>query len=155
MVATTIKLPRDYDGNNKLWAARVTGRDPKFGFKREFLPSPIATEPGLYATSADQGRHNRGPNQRYYLVLHDDTHGLVRTGALSEESVALIVDQYLDRIDKIVPQGQVEGKDFFRWARDGRVQLRGAETSADALIAERERLLARLAEIDAQLTPRS
>jgi hypothetical protein len=148
MNATTITLPQDYESGKKPWAARITGRDPKYNYAREFLASPIATQPGLYVTSADPGRKGRDPKQRYYLVMLDDEAGLVRTGSLSDESVAEIVDHYIGRIDRIVPQGRPEGKLFYYWKRDGKVVLRDNRSD---LLAERARLVTRLAEIDAQL----
>lgn len=138
-MTSTIRLPRDAEYGKKPWTAAITGRDRKYGYAREFLASDIVTAPGLYACSdTERGR----PVQRYYLVMAGEDGALVRTGWLSDDSIATVVDQYLDRIRDIVPAPTKDGKTW-AWRTGGEVQLRSAspltDISTDDLVAELRR----------------
>lgn len=126
-MTSTIRLPRNSEYGKKPWTAAITGRDKKYGYARDFLASDIVTAPGLYACSdMERGK----PVQRFYLVMIMDDGALVRTGWLSDDSIVTVVDNYLGRIQDIVPCPTKDGKTW-AWRTDGKVQLRSAATAAE------------------------
>lgn len=142
MTITTITIPMNSAYGDRPWTARITGRDPKYKFGREFCAA-IVTEPGVYAGST---REKKATGVQYYAVTRNDAGDLVRTG-IGDETLALLVDGWLDRMDAIRPVWSEE-KQMWNVKRDGKIIERHSD---DTLRAERERLVARLAEIDAEL----
>lgn len=142
MTITTVTIPNGAPYGQKSHVARVRGRDPKFRFQREFCAQTV-TELGVYVGSTDEKKGRKG--ERFHAVVRNDAGDLIVVKGLSEETLALLVDGYLDRMDDVRPY---LSDDKWHIKRDGKIVER---TSRDVLEAERARLVARLAEIDAQL----
>ncbi len=97
----TVSIPCDADYRVKPWVAKILGRDPKTGYKRQFWRGSVS-QPGLFEATARKNRRN------FYLVVRSSTEGLVRL-RLGEETLAIVVDQYLGRLDEIEPFRDEDG----------------------------------------------
>lgn len=143
MTTNTVQIPCDADHDKKPYVARISGRDPKKLYKREFLGiSPYVTKPGVYeATERKDGRS-------YYAVVRTDAGDLTRV-KIAPSLLAELVDGWLHRMDEVIADpNKTSGK-----LRDeaGNIRVRVAHNRS-ALMAERGRLVSRIEEIDNLLT---
>lgn len=146
----TISVDNAY-GQKGAYVARIVGTDPKFGFRREFLAglSPTIFESGIYE-DCDVERKGR-KNVGYWFVFRHPTKPdeLRKTRADKSDVGALVgTGRTVDDVRFwFVPSEADPNKG--RWEFD--LNQQAAPSDRDALMAERERLLARVAEIDAAL----
>lgn len=140
--SVTISVNNAY-GQKGAYVARITGTDPKFGFKREFLAgtSPVIFEPGIYE---DCDVTRKGKDIGWYFVFaHPTKPGELRRTRADKSDVAALVGS-----------GRTVGDVQFTWVDDPADASRGewkfdvsAQPNRAALEAERSQLQARLAEI--------
>ncbi len=141
-----------YGGTKKACIGRVTGPDPKWGLALSWLGtrrstsksgrtgyvSALVDEPGLYVCIASNG------DREHWLVCCVDG-DLVKLRL--KESTAREIARDLSLVDRIAPFKQEDGT----WSiRDDAGKL-NVRANRDALLAEAEKLRARLAEIEAEL----
>lgn len=142
----TISVSNAY-GQKGAYVARIVGTDPKFGFKREFLAgtSPVIFEPGIYE---DCDVERKGKSIGWYFVFsHPTKPGEIRKVRADKSDVAALVGS-----------GRTVGDVQFVWVDDPADATKGkwtfdvaARPNFAALEAERARIVARLAEIDAMM----
>lgn len=132
-----------YQGQGKPYVAKILRLDSKTNYERSFLPrTALVTEPGLYEV-CDYDKKDRKDVGICAVVELDGQ--LVKSLWLKPETVAEII-QSGKSVAQIAPYRDADGKVQIR--RDGKLMWRN---STNELRAERERLIARLAEIDAAL----
>ena len=186
----------------KQFIARITGRNPKYTFEREFIgkkedskgktTSVTIDEPGLYQTR-DVDSKGRSDDTCYIVwrdgdklvkdILDEEAAMAAANGSLTEEALNTIGRNLLNTIGRnlniswhekelaaeeskdleeivdvdfpfasLEKRQKVSRRTLLEARRSELARLKGeAPTGGDALIAEREKLLARLKEIDEAL----
>lgn len=143
---TTISVSNAY-GQKGAYVARITGLDKKFGFAREFLVghSPVIYEPGVYE---DCDVNRKGGKEIGYYFVFFCRHGELRKARADKSDVAqfFATGRTIDSIDFIFTASTDDSKKG-TWSFD----ITKHKDTLGALREERDKLLKRLADIDAVL----
>jgi hypothetical protein len=75
---------------SKFWVAKISGKDDKFGLKRDFIPKPrnrsIITEPGIYEVFKAHGKSD----EEKYFILVEVSGGSISYKRIGKEEATII-----------------------------------------------------------------